>query len=57
MTILLRSRKDFVGEVVEDKPLILNFVVLAIADKQLHVGIGFQREGYAGGILGNFQLI
>ena len=54
---LLRSRKDFVGEVVEDNPPILKFVVLAIADKQRHVGIGFQREGYAGGILGNFQLI
>ena len=54
---LLRSRKDFVGAVVEDNPPILKFVVLAIADNQPHVGIGFQREGYAGGVLGNFQLI
>ena len=54
---LLRSRKEFVGEVVKDNPPILKGVVLAIADKQRHVGIGFQREGYAGGILGNFQLI
>ena len=43
---------------VKDNPSILNGVVLAMADKQIHVDIGidgFQREGDAGGGIGNFQ--
>ena len=43
---------------MKDNPPILTGVVLAIADKQIHVDIGidgFQREGYAGGVLGSLQ--
>ena len=36
-------------------PPVLKVVVLAIADKQNHVDIGFQREGYADGVVGNLQ--
>ena len=43
------------GAVVSDNKTILNGVVLAISDSQLHVDIGFQREGNAGGVLGNLQ--
>ena len=50
---------ESLGAVVRDNPPVLNGVVLAIADIHIHIDIGidgFQREGYAGGILGNFQL-
>ena len=43
---------------VKDRSPILKGVVLAIADIQIHIDIGidgFQREGDAGGGLGNFQ--
>ena len=54
---LLGACKDLVGGVVIDRPPVLKLGVLAIADQQFQVGIGFQREGYAGGVVGNFQLI
>ena len=53
---LLGARKDLVGFVVIDRHPVLKLDVLAIANQQPNVGIGFQREGYAGGVLGNFQL-
>ena len=46
------------GGVVRDNPPILNGVVLAKTDIQIHIDrriLGFQREGYAGGILGNLE--
>ena len=50
--------RDSLGGVVRDNPPILNGVVLSKADIQIHIDIGidgFQREGYAGGVLGNLQ--
>ena len=55
---LLVARGSCGGIVRDDAPT-LNGVVFSIADMQIHVDIridGFQREGYAGGALGNLHL-
>ena len=43
--------------VIRDNPPVLKLNVLSKTDIQSQVGIGFQREGYAGSVLGNLQLI
>ena len=49
---------SFWERVVKDRHPVLNHVVLAKTDIQIHVDIGidgFQREGYAGGVLRSLQ--